>query len=76
MSKYTTSGVVCVTNIDEEATDEFYQVHTPEQPYCDDDQCVCHFNTAWHAAIKHREPTADEIEEVIAFHELTLGGGY
>lgn len=69
MSNYTTVSSVCVTDSEE---DDFSATHTASNPYCDDYQCSCHINTAYHEAIHHREATADEIEDIYAFLELEV----
>ena len=55
------------------STTGFDDVHTLENPYCNDPQCWCHTSISYHDVVIH--PTAltseEEWRQIYAFHELT-----
>jgi len=46
--------------------------HTPEHPYCGDQQCWCHYNIAYHDQIQHpeRNQTPEQVEQAYSFFGL------
>jgi hypothetical protein len=42
-------------------------VHTPENPYCDELSCWCHSDVSYHEDVTHPTATDEEIDQAQTF---------
>ncbi len=54
---------------DEYASED--DVHTPENPYCDDPDCWCHTDMDYHEEVTHPDVTDEEITQAYHFFGLS-----
>lgn len=56
----------------EEETTVSQDVHTPDQPYCENLDCWCHSDATYHEQVIHPVVTDEEIEMAYRFLGLTV----
>ncbi|GHO62325.1 hypothetical protein KSC_012170 [Ktedonobacter sp. SOSP1-52] len=47
--------------------DQIADVHTPDNPYCDDSWCWCHSDADYHEGVVHPTSTKEDEERAFSF---------
>jgi hypothetical protein len=47
------------------------EVHTPENPYCDDLNCWCHTDVGYHSTVQYPAYLDEDVDLAYSFYEVS-----